>query len=101
MINPSPLSTEDREAVQAPTEVPNAKINPYSQFTFPLMAKVVMTTFAISGNVNWLYGLILALGTSVGAWTASRSSVDRGEGFIKLVMILMVVFMALKLWLSQ
>ena len=27
-------------------------------------------------------------------------SVDRGEGFIKLVMILMVVFMALKLWYS-
>ena len=60
-----------------------------------------LTTFALSGNVNWLYGLILAVGTSVGAWTASRFSVDRGEGFIKLVMILMVVFMALKLWFSQ
>ena len=60
-----------------------------------------LMTFAISSNVNWLYGLILALGTSVGAWTASRSSVDRGEGFIKLVMILMVLFMALKLWLFQ
>jgi len=48
-----------------------------------------------------MYGLILAIGTSVGAWTASRFSVDRGEGFIKLVMILMVVFMALKLWFSQ
>ena len=60
-----------------------------------------LTTFALSGNVNWLYGLILAVGTSFGAWTASRFSVDRGEGFIKLVMILMVVFMALKLWFSQ
>ena len=60
-----------------------------------------LVTFALSGNVNWLYGLILAIGTSVGAWTASRFSVDRGEGFIKLVMILMVVFMALKLWFSQ
>ena len=60
-----------------------------------------LTTFALSGNVNWLYGLILAVGSSVGAWTASRFSVDRGEGFIKLVMILMVVFMALKLWFSQ
>ena len=57
-----------------------------------------LTTFALSGNVNWLYGLILAVGSSVGAWTASRFSVDRGEGFIKLVMILMVVFMSLKLW---
>lgn len=58
-----------------------------------------LVTFAISGNVNWLYGLILAVGTSVGAWTASRFSVDRGEGFIKLVMIVMVLLMAVKLWL--
>ena len=28
LINPSPLSTENREAVQAPTEVPTAKIKP-------------------------------------------------------------------------
>ena len=58
-----------------------------------------LVTFAVSGNVNWLYGLILAIGTSVGAWTASRFSVDRGEGFIKLVMIVMVLLMAVKLWL--
>ena len=58
-----------------------------------------LVTFAISGNINWLYGLILAVGTSVGAWTASRFSVDRGEGFIKLVMIVMVLLMAVKLWL--
>ena len=58
-----------------------------------------LVTFAISGNVNWFYGLILAVGTSVGAWTASRFSVDKGEGFIKLVMIVMVLLMAIKLWL--
>ena len=58
-----------------------------------------LVTFAISGNVNWFYGLILAVGTSVGAWTASRFSVDKGEGFIKLVMIVMVLLMAVKLWL--
>ena len=58
-----------------------------------------LVTFAISGNVNWLYGLILAVGTSVGAWTASRFSVDKGESFIKLVMIVMVLLMAVKLWL--
>ena len=60
-----------------------------------------MATFALSGNINWLYGLILAIGTSIGAWTASRFSVDRGEGFIKFIMILMVLFMALKLWFIQ
>ena len=60
-----------------------------------------LVTFSLSGNVNWMYGLILAIGTSVGAWTSSRFSVDRGEGFIKLVMILMAMFMALKLWFFQ
>jgi uncharacterized membrane protein YfcA len=60
-----------------------------------------LATFAQSGNVNWLYGLILAVGTSIGAWTALKLSIDRGERFIKLVMILMVVFMALKLWFFQ
>ena len=61
------------------------------KLAWPLSIPLVpWSTFAISGNVNWLYGLILAVGTSVGAWTASRFSVDRGEGFIKLVMILMV-----------
>ena len=57
-----------------------------------------LVTFAISGNVNWLYGLILAVGTSVGAWTASRFSVDKGEGFIKLVMLVTVLLVAVKLW---
>jgi uncharacterized membrane protein YfcA len=57
-----------------------------------------LATFALSGNINWLYGLILAIGTSIGAWTASRFSVDKGEGFIKQAMILMVLFMAIKLW---
>jgi hypothetical protein len=57
-----------------------------------------LVTFAFSGNINWLYGLILAIGTSIGGWTASIFSVDRGEGFIKLIMTLMVLFMALKLW---
>jgi len=59
-----------------------------------------LATFALSGNINWLYGLILAIGTSIGAWTASRFSVDKGEGFIKQVMILMVLFMAIKLWFN-
>ena len=60
-----------------------------------------LATFAVSGNVNWLYGLILAIVTSIGAWTASRFSVDKGEWFIKIVMIIMVMFMALKLWFTQ
>ena len=59
-----------------------------------------LVTFALSGNVNWLYGFIMAIGTSIGAWTGSRLSVDKGEGFIKFFLIIIVIFMSLKLWFS-
>jgi uncharacterized membrane protein YfcA len=57
-----------------------------------------LATFALSGNVHWLYGFCLAGGTSLGAWTASRYSVKKGEGVIKFFMILMVIAMSVKLW---
>ena len=57
-----------------------------------------LVTFALSGKVHWLYGLCLAGGTSLGAWTASRYSVKKGEGVIKAFMVLMVIAMSIKLW---
>jgi len=57
-----------------------------------------LATFALSGNVHWLYGFCLAGGTSLGAWTASRYSVKKGEGAIKIFMVLMVIAMSIKLW---
>lgn len=57
-----------------------------------------LATFALSGNVHWLYGFCLAGGTSLGAWTASRYSVKKGEGVIKAFMVLMVIAMSIKLW---
>jgi hypothetical protein len=43
-------------------------------------------------------GLVLGLGTSLGAWWSSRWSVDKGEGLIKITMIIMVSLMSVKLW---
>jgi len=57
-----------------------------------------LITFAVSDNVHWLYGFCLAAGTSLGAWMASRYSVKKGEGVIKIVMLVMVIAMSIKLW---
>ena len=57
-----------------------------------------LVTFALSDNVHWLYGFCLAGGTTLGAWTASRYSVKKGEGVIKAFMVLMVIAMSIKLW---
>ena len=54
--------------------------------------------FAFNNAVNWELGSILALGSSIGALWASRWSVERGEGVIKLILVVAVIMMAAKLW---
>ena len=55
-------------------------------------------TFAWNGKVDWLLGLWMALGTSMGAWLTSRWSVQKGARVVKIALLLMVSAMATKLW---
>tara|TARA_B100000767_G_C19733875_1_gene522993 strand:- start:985 stop:1737 length:753 start_codon:yes stop_codon:yes gene_type:complete len=57
-----------------------------------------LSLFAYHGTVDWLTGFVLAIGTSIGAWWSSRWSVDKGEGVIKIAMVIMVSLMSIKLW---
>ncbi len=64
-------------------------------FIYTLAALAV---FIWENKVNWKIGLILAIGNGSGAWLASRVSVNKGDGFIKTFLIIMVIAMAIKLW---
>ena len=55
--------------------------------------------FAWNDAIDWKIGMILALGSSFGAWWSSRWSVEQGEGVIKIAMVVMVIAMSIKLWL--
>lgn len=57
-----------------------------------------LALFAWNGAVNWSLGLVLAFGSSFGAWWSSRWSVDQGDGVIKVAMAVMVTAMSIKLW---
>ena len=57
-----------------------------------------LVLFAYNGTVDWTTGLVLAIGTSIGAWCSSRWSVDKGDGVIKITMVIMVSLMSIKLW---
>ncbi len=54
--------------------------------------------FIFAGIVDWGYAIVLALGTSLGGWTASRWSVDKGDVWIKRLLVVMVIILAIKLW---
>jgi uncharacterized membrane protein YfcA len=57
-----------------------------------------LTLFILNVEINWRYGLYMALGNAVGAWWSSRWSVNKGDGTVKLFLMIMVVAMAVKLW---
>ena len=57
-----------------------------------------LAVFVLNDLVNWKIGLILAIGNGSGAWFASRFSVKKGDGFIKVFLVIMVLIMAIRLW---
>ncbi len=57
-----------------------------------------LAVFVFNDKVIWKVGLVLAIGNGLGAWVSSRVSVDRGDGFVKKFLMIMVVAMAIKLW---
>jgi len=46
----------------------------------------------LTDNINWYYGLTLSVGYSIGGWWGAKLSVKKGEKFIKLVLMEVVVF---------
>lgn len=63
-----------------------------------ILTSGAFTLFVLNVSLNWRYGLYMSLGNAVGAWLSSRWSVNKGDGAVKLFMIIMVVAMAVKLW---
>ena len=66
-------------------------------FSYTIVALLI---FVLENQVNWTYGLTLAIGNTAGAWIASRWSVKKGDVWIRRFMIVMVTALALKLWFS-
>jgi uncharacterized membrane protein YfcA len=74
------------------------KINYIKVFVAIVYTGISVLVFAWEGKVLWFTGLILAIGHALGGWYASRWSVTAGEIWIKRIMVVSVLAMAIKLW---
>lgn len=54
--------------------------------------------FGLNDKLHWPAGLAMALGQAASGWWTSRWSVNKGDGIVKVFLVVMVVFMAVKLW---
>lgn len=74
------------------------KINYIKVFAAILYTGAAVLIFALEDKIVWSIGIALAVGQGIGAWYASRWSVDKGEKWIKRILVVTVMAMAVKLW---
>ena len=74
------------------------KTNSVKVFVALIYTIFALGVFAWEGQVDWILGLALAAGTSIGGWFASRWSVEKGDQWIRYFLVVTVCAMAVKLW---
>ena len=61
-----------------------------------------LAIFAYNKQIDYLYGFVLAFGNASGGWIASRWAVKKGDGLVKVFLVIMVIalliFGALVAW---
>jgi len=72
-------------------------VNMHKMFIIAIYTLPALLIFILSGNVNWLYGITLAAGNSIGGWWGIKLAIKKGENFIKIILIGAILIMALKL----
>jgi len=57
-----------------------------------------LTVFILNGQIQWMTGIVLAIGNSAGAWIGTGFSVSKGDKWIKIILTMTVSAMAVKLF---
>ncbi len=71
--------------------------NSHKVFVAGIYTTFALIVFAFNGKVNWPIGLCLAAGMGLGGWIGSRWAVAKGERWIRVVLAICVIAMAVKL----
>ncbi len=75
-----------------------AKTNSIKVFVILCYTLAAVIVFYLEGKIRWEYGLVLAIGNSIGAWIGSRWSVGKSDRMIRTILLVMVVALSIKLW---
>ena len=70
------------------------KANAVKVFIVLAYAPFTLLIFLYYGQINWTYGLILSIGNVIGAIVASRMAVKKGVGFVKWVIVVVIIITA-------
>lgn len=70
------------------------KANAVKVLIILIYTPLTILVFLLNNEINWTYGLILAIGNVAGALISSRLAVSKGVVFVKWVIVVVIVFTA-------
>ena len=74
------------------------RTNAIKLFVVFFYTAIALFIFIRSGNVQWGLGLTLAVGNATGAWIGSHWAVDKGDKWIRVVLVVTVLAFAIRLF---
>ncbi len=74
------------------------KVNMHKVFIVFIYTIPALLIFIISGHVHYTLAIALAAGNASGAWWAAKLSIKKGDKFIRIVLFIIIIFMAVKLF---
>tara|TARA_R110002095_G_scaffold105882_8_gene92653 strand:+ start:1482 stop:2273 length:792 start_codon:yes stop_codon:yes gene_type:complete len=73
------------------------RTNMHKVFIVAIYTVAAIGIFAWQGKIDWITGLTLMIGMSIGGWIGSNLAVKKGEPFIRAVLYTAIVCMSIKL----
>lgn len=67
------------------------KANAIKVLIILLYTPFTLIIFILDDQINWKYGLVLTIGTFIGAFVASRLAVSKGVNFVRWVIVIVVL----------
>ena len=75
------------------------KANSIKVFVALLFTFSALFVFFFENKINVIYGINLAIGSSLGGWLTSRWSIKKSERSMRYIICLIILILALRLWI--
>ena len=75
------------------------KANSIKVFVALFFTLFALFIFILESKINLMYGINLAIGSSLGGWLTSRWSFNKSETYMRYILCAIIFFLAIRLWL--
>ena len=75
------------------------KANSVKVFVALFFTLFALFIFILESKINLMYGINLAIGSSLGGWLTSRWSFNKSETYMRYILCAIIFFLAIRLWL--